>query len=211
MVMPNNSWFCRILTARESQMTPDNTVLISRVNALAFLYQKIATTRMQGIPLLNLALHVETIGFEQTDRIADNDLPERNMAQAAATGVLITPWFMNLVWLPLQRVDYKARVGSKFPRYVGSECFEFIGAHESEIGGYESCSLFSPVFAFDDHATAVATAWSVLNTLRQPVSPLPASETPQAPARRAFLFGRGLDTAPTTSLAKRRQFVSDHG
>lgn len=192
-------------------MTPDTTVLTSRVNALAFLYQKIATTRMRGIPLLNPALGVEAVGFDQVECGATDDPGRIDKVQAAAIGVLITPWFMNLVWLPLQQLDYTARVGCKFPRYVGSKCFEFIGAHEPEIGGYESCSLFSPVFVFEDHATAVATAWSVLNTLRQSVHPLAANEVPQAPARRAFLFGRGADMPSNLNLVKRRQLASDHG
>ena len=143
----------------------DSPVLSLRVKALAALYQHIAATRMQGIPLLNPAVQVQAVGFELVQ--ADASDPE---APAAGAGVLITPWFMNLVWLPLQRLDRAKQVGGKVPRYVGRECFEFIGAHEDGFGSYEACSLFSPVFEFDNHQAAVATAQAVLETLRQPAS-----------------------------------------
>lgn len=174
----------------------DSPVLSLRVKALADLYQQIAATRMQGIPLLNPAVQVEAVGFELVQ--ADASDPE---APAAGTGVLITPWFMNLVWLPLQRLDCARQVGGKVPRYVGGECFEFIGAHEDSFGSYEACSLFSPVFEFDNHQAAVATAQAVLDMLRQPASAAaqavkPAQAAlPQAPARRAFLFGRSSAVA----------------
>lgn len=170
--------------------------LRARVGALVGLYQMIASTRMEGIPMLNHALHVEAVGFEVLpvphDAANRNDAP----ALAAAVGVLITPWFMNLVWMPLARLEQSRRVGCKSSRHVGTETFEFIVAHEDGFGSYEACSLFSPVFEFSDHATAVATAQAVLDALRQPARAVaatvaaPVNVVPDIPARRAFLFGR---------------------
>ncbi|CAM3632821.1 [NiFe]-hydrogenase assembly chaperone HybE [Polaromonas hydrogenivorans] len=168
----------------------DSPVLSLRVKALAALYQHIASTRMQGIPLLNPAVQVEAVGFELVQ--ADASDPE---APASGVGVLITPWFMNLVWLPLRRLDLAKQVGGKVPRYVGRECFEFIAAHEDDFGSYEACSLFSPVFEFENHQAAVATAQAVLDMLRQPASTAAQAALPQAPARRAFLFGRSSNVA----------------
>ena len=168
---------------------PENAFLSLRVNALVALYQVIAATRMEGIPLLNPAVQVEAVGFEPVD-IADDDDATPSNQPAAGVGVLITPWFMNLIWLPLKHLDHAEAVGSKVLRYIGPECFEFIGAHENAFGSYQACSLFSPVFEFDQHAAAVATARAVLETLRQPARAALAA-APQAPARRAFLFGRG--------------------
>lgn len=183
-------------------------LLRARVQTLVSLYQTIATARMEGIPLLNHALRVEAVGFEVQHAGADGQSASTAQAEAphaagkegeaiiAGVGVLITPWFMNLVWLPLERLDQQRRVGSKLRRHVGTECFEFIAAHEDGFGSYEACSLFSPVFEFVDHAAAVATAQAVLGTLRQPVPPVaaapvvPAPVAPDIPARRAFLFGR---------------------
>lgn len=180
----------------------DSAILSLRVKALSALYQHIAATRMQGIPLLNLAVQVEAVGFELVQ--ADASDAE---APAAGAGVLVTPWFMNLVWLPLRPLDLSRQVGCKVPRYVGCECFEFIGAHEDGFGSYEACSLFSPVFEFENHKSAVVTAKTVLEMLRQPASTAAAqaakpahSALPQVPARRAFLFGRS-STVPSRGEA----------
>ncbi|CAN5305436.1 hypothetical protein BH10PSE16_BH10PSE16_01830 [soil metagenome] len=179
----------------------DGTVLSLRVKALAALYQHISSTRMQGIPLLNPAVRVEALGFELVKTEAAD--PE---VFAAGVGVLITPWFMNLVWLPLRRLDLAKQVGGKVPRYIGRECFEFIGAHEDDFGSYEACSLFSPVFEFENHGAAVATAQAVLDMLRQPANTAaPVTQPAHAalqpvPARRAFLLGRSSTVAAPGKL-----------
>ena len=49
-------------------------------------YEAIYAERMRDLPIVNPRLAVEAVGFEQWE---DQDL-----------GVLITPWFMNLVLLP---------------------------------------------------------------------------------------------------------------
>lgn len=133
-------------------------------------FSTIAATRMKGVPVQNPALRVEAVGFA-----AVND---------GGLGILITPWFMNLVRLPLSPNATTLGVGQKAEYAFGTERFEFIGALEDGIGAFETCSLFSPMFEFADHAAAVATAQEVLKLLRKPV------DTVQAPARRGFLLGR---------------------
>jgi len=179
------------------------SLLDARVNALAARYRRIASTRMQGTGLLNPHLAVQTVGFEALEAVASPDAP------AAALGILLTPWFMNLVWLPLQPHHAPDAVGRKVARQVGAACFEFIAAHEEGLGNYESCSLFSPVFEFDRQQTALDTAQAVLQALRQPVpTPTPsavahAAPVAQVPARRAFLFGRS--GAPAVPAGQRPQ------
>ena len=201
----------------------DSTLLHGRVNALTALYRHIAETRMEGIPLLNPKIRVQALGFERVASAAALDTDEPDSAFAAAVGVLITPWFMNLIWLPLEPQHQSNAVGCKLPRYVGPECFEFIGAYENGFGSYASCSLFSPVFEFDSHQAALDTAQAVLDTLRQPV-PAPAPLTPTAipgttaahaapaPARRAFLFGRsGASAVPATHANGQQHEGNRHG
>jgi [NiFe] hydrogenase assembly HybE family chaperone len=163
------------------------TRLAERVRALQELFSHIAATRMAGVALLRDDLRVQAIGFKP-------DAPRPpNQAQPAGTtvepiepvggvGILITPWFMNLVWLPLDAAAPTVRVGDKRLRVVGKECFDFIGAHEPGFGGYEACSLFSPMFEFVDHGAAVATAFEVLKQLRAPKaeSTKQASQTSEA-------------------------------
>lgn len=147
----------------------------TRVQALQALFHRIAHTRMVGMPVVNLALQVEAVGFEPV-AAAPGEPP-------AAVGVLLTPWFMNLVWLPLQPQPEADRVGRSRLRAVGCTSFVFIGAHEPGLGAYEACSLASPMFEFAQQSQARDTAWAVLAELR---TPQPATD----PGRRAFLFGR---------------------
>lgn len=147
----------------------------TQVDALEALFARIAATRMAGIPILHAALRVQARGFEAEE------------GGRAAVGVLVTPWFMNLVRLPLADDEPIAAVGVSQTRRVGNERFEFIGAYEDGFGAYEACSLFSPMFEFLDHAAAIATADAVMSELRRPPPPAP---TPMAASRRALLFGR---------------------
>ena len=65
--------------------------LAARVGALVELYRHIAGTRMDGVPILHAGLSVRAIGFERVG--------------SGALGILLTPWFMNLVWLPIEAAE----------------------------------------------------------------------------------------------------------
>lgn len=162
---------------------------------LEVVFARIHRDRMADVPILNEALRVEAVGF-----VACGD---------EVLGVLVTPWFMNLLLVPAEpAVDAEQRLGDKtvvsIPA-VGSEQrpgdktvvslpggdFEFIAAYEDGIGPYRMCSLFSPVFEFADHDTAVATAAAVMERLLS--EPEGAeSERARAPVRlsRRELFQR---------------------
>jgi [NiFe] hydrogenase assembly HybE family chaperone len=146
--------------------------LAARVGVLESAFRAVERERMNGVPLLNAALAVQAVDFEA--------------AEGIALGVLVTPWFMNLVRLPLHEGEQVLRVGECAPREIGTLRFDFTGAHEPGLGGFEACSLFSPMAGFADQAGAVATARQVLVQLRG----RPASLPPPQPARRGFLFGR---------------------
>ena len=147
--------------------------LQARVAALEAVFRHIAATRMAGVPLLHPGLSVAAVGF-------------RTRGDGIACGVLVTPWFMNLVRLPLLSADHGAlAVGHSAARDVGSQRFDFIGSFEPMLGACEMSSLFSPMFEFADQAAALATAQEVMRVLdTTPCAPAPA------PARRGFLFGR---------------------
>jgi [NiFe] hydrogenase assembly HybE family chaperone len=139
--------------------------LTARVAGLEACFREVARTRMAGVPVLHPGLRVQAVGF---------------VAEAGvASGILVTPWFMNLLRLPLDGQPMLAP-GAKGPRELGTRRFEFIGGHEAALGAYEAASLFSPMFEFADHAAALATAQAVLEQLRPQ----------QVAARRGFLFGR---------------------
>jgi len=148
------------------------------VQRLESAFRTIQATRMQGVPIVHGGLRVEAVGFQ----------PER--AAAVASGVLVTPWFMSLVRLPLQDDAAAAMLapGASGVREWGTYAFDFLGAREPAIGTYEASSLFSPMAEFADQAAAVATARSVLALLRDQAAPA-------QPARRGFLLGRSAAQA----------------
>ena len=163
-----------------------------RITALADFYRRVQTERMQGIPILNLALDVEAVGFEWRS-VAEPGAP------SVAEGVLITPWFMSLVRLPEALEEHGGRVSRKAVRDFGSERFEFIGAHDPAIGYHETCALFSPMGGFASQAQAVETALASLALLRPAPEPVEAvPEAPPVPSRRAFFMARRpVPGAPT--------------
>lgn len=154
-----------------------------RVAALVDFYRRVQTERMQGIPILNPALSVEAVGFQRAE--TPDDAPD---TEPVAEGVLITPWFMSLVRLPLALQPHGNRVARKFVRDFGSEGFEFIGAHDEAVGYHETCALFSPMDGFATQAQAVETALASLALVRP--APAKAVAPEPVPARRAFFMAR---------------------
>lgn len=146
--------------------------LATRLQALEAAFRHIAATRMDGVPVLNPRLDVQAVGFE----------PEADGSHAL--GVLVTPWFMNLLRLPLRDAVAPLAVRTVAARDIGTHRLDFIGAFEPGVGAFEACSLFSPMFEFDNQAAAVATAHEALKELRA------SSRAPAQPARRGFLLGR---------------------
>jgi [NiFe] hydrogenase assembly HybE family chaperone len=165
-----------------------NVSLAARVQGLVDAFAVIGRTRMAGVPVLNPALHVQAVGFAAQQHAGDE--------AGGALGILVTPWFMNLIWLAAPDAATPP-VGETTLRVIGGEALEFIAADDETTGRYELCSLYSPMFEFEDQATACATAEAVLDALRQPPALPAATSVPReaAPARRNFLFGRSSATA----------------
>jgi [NiFe] hydrogenase assembly HybE family chaperone len=160
-----------------------STMLQRRVQQLERVFTEIGHTRLSGVTVQNPAVLVQALGFATVP-------DDPNML----LGVLVTPWFMNLVRLPAQTAlpgETLLSVGKKANRSVGNRSFEFMGADEPDIGAFEVCSLFSPMFEFANHAAAADTANEILNLLRMPVKPAPTTP-PSLPSRRGFLLGRGI-------------------
>lgn len=170
-------------------MTPDNTDGDAIVWRQRFetTFHRIQTERMDGVPILNRALVVEALGFE---RFMD-----------ARLGVLITPWFMNLVRVSPAGT---ALPGETQARHLPCGVLPFTGAREDDLGAFESCSLFSPMFEFSAQEEARVVAEEVLLEIRRsdagkatanhPVGPVTAMERNMGRPydRRAFLGGRFL-------------------
>ena len=180
---------------------PTAAALQQRVHALTRHFVRVQAERMAGIPLLNPALSVEAVGFEWAAQTEDEA-----GSPPVAEGVLVTPWFMSLVRLPLAVLPHGNRVGCRAVRRFGNERFDFIGGHDEAIGWHETCALFSPMNGFSSQALARETALASLALLRPaadapailPTAASPATSASQTnpatpaepvPARRSFLLG----------------------
>ncbi|MEJ2592737.1 MAG: [NiFe]-hydrogenase assembly chaperone HybE [Candidatus Thiodiazotropha sp.] len=115
-------------------------------------YRRIQRERMRDLPFLNPALRVKAVGFRHW--------------QGRCLGVLITPWFMNLMLLPCEGDEWQElQIGDKQRHLLPSGSYEFIVGEEAGIGRYQMCSLFSPMFEFADQETAEATALAAMEAL----------------------------------------------
>lgn len=149
------------------------------VGALTAAFQRIAVTRMAGLPMNNPALRVATVGF-------------RPWQDGHLVGVLVTPWAINLVLLGDKaagtlRLAADRRRTWDFP----SGSYDFMGGEEAECGAFQFCSLFSPVFEFADQASAETTAGEIMTALFVAA----ASGIDQREAAR--LYGNSVVQAPT--------------
>lgn len=153
------------------------------------LYQQILEDSMQGLPVVNAALNVEAIDFIEW--------------QGHWLGILLTPWFMNLLVIP--------KLGSPWPEMnsaKGNEIklafpqgdYTFKPRDDEGFGPYLCCSLASPVHEWKSHPEARNTARDVLRLIKTiPVRQIEVetinTEREACPAsdcevsRRAFLSG----------------------
>lgn len=156
-------------------------------------FRTIGATRMQGLPFVNERLAVEAVGFRRWE--------------GRWLGVLITPWFMNLVLLPDDPCRWHSlpvRASRSYALPAG--VFDFIAGYEEGVGEFQSCSLFSPMFEFREQEVARATALAALAALFD-VAARPGIEGPRdlpAPLQQ----GSGADAedavrAPEQAVSKR--------
>ncbi len=125
----------------------ENSALLERV------FQRILETSMSDVPICNDKLKVEAIAY--------------GPVETEWLGVLVTPWCMNFMLLCTEETegwDVK-RTGLKFNHIFPAGRFEFISGKDDELGPYRMCSLFSPMFQFGDHNSAMQTAALSLKTL----------------------------------------------
>ncbi len=147
--------------------------------ALAALYRKIEATAMRDAPICNAALQVTAIGFRDFE--------------SYAVGIVLTPWFLNLVAAEMRPGAIAAIPLGAFRLHFPAGSIDFTVTELAGFGKLASCSLFSPLFEFPNQETACATAQAALEAVFD--DNLHAAETERRPAldRRAFLRGRRFE------------------
>ncbi|MDQ0503699.1 [NiFe]-hydrogenase assembly chaperone HybE [Xanthobacter agilis] len=164
-------------------------------------FQEIHAARMKGVPFVNGALSVKAVGFRAHE--------------GRVVGVLVTPWFMNIILLPALGEDWSGLpTGTREEIAFPSGAYEFLSAERPETGPYKACSLFSPMFDFSSMLQAVETAEAVIPSLLDPANRAEGTRSgeirrrAEADAARAAEQERAAedDTAPAgppTALSRR--------
>ncbi len=133
-----------------------------------------ASVSMRDLPVYNRALTVEAIGFHRRED--------------AWLGIVVTPWFMNLVLVPAMARAWDGwGAGSRREWRFPSGRYDFITTHLDGLGAVQTCSLFSPMADFATQAAAREMAVAALDAFLAPDPAL--SEPPRPVDRRAFLRG----------------------
>jgi len=136
----------------------------SNIEHLLTAYSLVAKTSMKDMPIVNEALRVEALGFRDW--------------QDSEVGVLITPWFMNLLVVPKENNSIQMQVGKSVEMQLPAGVFSFLTQADEQIGIYLTSSLFSPMFDFADEAQARETASEVMEQIFNPPSESILQEEP---------------------------------
>jgi [NiFe] hydrogenase assembly HybE family chaperone len=126
----------------------------STVTALVDAYGRVADRDMSTLPGYNDRLRLEAVGFR--------------VWEGHYVGVLVAPWFMNLVLLPGAADDWSELAGAetsewKFP----AEKILFNPCALEGAGLHLTASLFTDLTGFPDQDTARAVGLEVMNRLFQ--------------------------------------------
>jgi [NiFe] hydrogenase assembly HybE family chaperone len=123
----------------ETRLLPDPSP------SLETAFVRVHAEKMRGLAFVNSAISVEAVGFAPWKRYW--------------LGVMLTPWAMNLLLAPREAERWRSLPAGEKRRYVfPAGKFDFISARDDAIGEFLTCSLYSPVLQFADHATARETA-----------------------------------------------------
>jgi [NiFe] hydrogenase assembly HybE family chaperone len=127
-------------------------------HTLEITFNEILDKRMCGLPIVNPELSVQAVGF--------------NSYNKDWLGILITPWFMNLLLLPGPDSHWPEQLpGTTIEKHFPYGQFEFTLANEPQLGRYAFCSLFSPMFQFESQVAAFTAAQSALQGLLTTAAP----------------------------------------
>ena len=125
-------------------------------NELIALYQRVYQEEMQGLPICNDNINIEAIDFQ--------------LYQDQWLGILITPWFTNLLILRQKdKLWPKFKLGKGNEQYINFPAgdIKFTPRFEPELGSYLCCSLVSPMTEVNSHQQAVNDAKNAMRQLLQ--------------------------------------------
>ena len=126
---------------------------------------------MRDLPIYNDKVAIEAIGF-------------RPFGDDALLGVVLTPWFMNLIMLPIEPVPMDmAEIGKTVPVELPAGQRTFVVGGDETVGLYKAHSLHSPVLNFTLPGQARAEAQRMLALLMTPATGTDGSRGNKRPHR----------------------------
>lgn len=144
----------------------------AEISALCAALRRIAAERMRGLSIVNPALGVEAVGFRPW--------------HGRLLGIVVTPWFMNLVLLPSPADDWNALETGAHQRWaLPAGEYDFTVARLDGVRAHQSCALFTTVVDFPDQQSARDVAEQIMATVLRPAAPAPT--TSHAVSRRDLL------------------------
>nr|MBP6737724.1 [NiFe]-hydrogenase assembly chaperone HybE [Paracoccaceae bacterium] len=157
-----------------------------RVAALEADFREIFNAKMRDVPMVNHALHVAAIGFQPWE--------------GGFLGVLVAPWFMNLVLLPAEGRPVLGAGEKEVIAFPSGE-YEFLHNTREMVGPYLACSLFSPMGDFTSQLQAVDVARAVMAELFRSEN---RAETDRAAEIRAAREAELAPPAPEPEPSRRK-------
>ncbi len=125
-----------------------------RITKLVHRFTHIGETGMRDLPIYNHNLEVEAVDFQPTDK--------------GWLGVLITPWFINVILLPEQKSAAAVPLGEKVTHELPSGEHVFTVGEDDEVGGYDFITLASPTLKYKSQQVAHDAAMKALTKLLTP-------------------------------------------
>jgi [NiFe] hydrogenase assembly HybE family chaperone len=128
-------------------------------------FQQIGVERIYGLPIYNDALTVEAVDFQP--------------CEGGLIGVLVTPWFMNIMLLPDNTTPYQQQeLGVKVKYQLNSGEQEFVIGEDEGVGRYLFRTVTSPTHCYKKQIAAVTSGQKALITLLTPPEPEEGEEIP---------------------------------
>jgi [NiFe] hydrogenase assembly HybE family chaperone len=150
--------------AHSEAVAPPNP---SRVAELVASFERIGRESMRGLPFYNEALSVEAIGFERSGE--------------GWLGILITPWFMNLMLVSDQPIPYAETAnGEKRTVELPGGPVTFLCGGTEDFGMFHAHSIASPMDVYKSQNQARAAARRAIAGVRTPPQAEPAARAPSA-------------------------------
>lgn len=161
------------------QQFADNPAMLVRET-----FERIHQERMLGLPVINPALSVDCVGFR----------PWRGHW----IGMVITPWFLNVVLLRGTEGEWpETKCGDQRRFKLPNGELLFMASEEEGLGSFYACSLASPMHDFKSQEAAQQTALESMRLLMMPpvtVAEPAVGNKPQM-SRREFLRGKKEDSS----------------